>query len=89
MSKLITAAERITLARDLIQQARDYPIPEDAGWVDFSYTAQIKDLMRKARELIKFIGYTSGVSAEVKGESKAVSLEIDQAENELLHRNRS
>ncbi len=86
MAKLITAAERIERARKLIQQARDYPIPEDTGWTDFAYTAQVKDLLRQARELIKFIGYTSGIAPEVKAESKAVAAEIEQAENELIHR---
>ena len=85
MTKLITATERIELARKLIQQAHDYPIPSDTGWTDFSYTAQIKDLLRHARDLIKFIGYTSGVSADVKTDSKAVANEIEQAEKELLH----
>jgi hypothetical protein len=86
MAKLITAAERIERARKLIQQARDYPIPPDTGWTDFSYTAQVKDLLRQARELIMFIGYTSGISPEVKAESKAVATEIEQAEDELIHR---
>lgn len=86
MAKLITAAERIERARKLIQEARDYPIPPDTGWTDFSYTAQVKDLLRQARELIKFIGYTSGISPEVKAESKAVATEIEQAEDELIHR---
>jgi hypothetical protein len=86
MSKLIPAAERITRARKLTQEARDYPIPEETGWTDFNYTAQVKDLLRQARELIKFIGYTSGVSAELKNESKAVAGEIEQTENELIHR---
>jgi ABC-type Na+ transport system ATPase subunit NatA len=87
MSKFIPASERINRARVLIQKARDLPIPEDTGWTDFSYTAQIKDLLRQARDLIKFISYTSGLSAEVKADSKAVADEIEQAENELLHHN--
>jgi ABC-type Na+ transport system ATPase subunit NatA len=86
MAKLITAAERIERARKLIQEAREYPIPEETGWTDFSYTAQVKDLLRQARELIKFIGYTSGIAAEVKTESKAVATEIELAEDELIHR---
>ncbi len=87
MSRLIPAAERIVRARKFIQEARDLPIPEDMGWADFSYAAQIHDFMRQAREMIKFIAYTSGVPAEVKEESKAVFDEIEQAEKELLHRN--
>ena len=33
------------------------------------------------------IGYTSGVSAEVKADSKSVANEIEQADKELLHHN--
>ncbi len=89
MAKLITATERIDRARKLIQEARDYPLPDEGvGWMDFSYAAQVKDLFRKAREMIKFISYTSGLSAEVKEESKVVFAEIEQADKELLHRSR-
>jgi hypothetical protein len=90
MAKLITAAERIDRSRKLIQQARDYPLPDEGvGWMDFSYAAQVKDLLRQAREMIKFISYTSGLSNEVKEESKVVFSEIEQADKELLHHNRS
>ena len=55
MAKLIQAAERITRARDLIQQARDLPVPQTGlGKSDFSYIAQVKDLLRQARDLVKF-----------------------------------
>ncbi len=87
MSRLITAVERLERARKLMQKAREIPIPEGMGWADFSYSAQIKDLMRQARELIKFIPYTSGLSPETKADAKTVALEIDQTEKELLHRN--
>ena len=86
MSRLIPAAERLTRARDLIQEARSLPIPEEIGGLYFSYVAQIKDLMRQARDLIKFIAYTSGIPTETKEEVKVVSIEIDQAEKELLHK---
>ncbi|MEA5078191.1 MAG: hypothetical protein VB013_06435 [Anaerolineaceae bacterium] len=86
MSRLITAAERLEKARQLMQTARDLPIPEGMGWADFSYAAEIKDLMRQGRELIKFIPYTSGLTAETKDEAKLVAQEIDRTEKELLHR---
>jgi hypothetical protein len=86
MARLITAAERLTRARDLIQKARELPIPDEMGWANFSYAAQVKDHMRQARELIKFIAYTSGIPSETKDEVKVVYSEIDQAEKELLHR---
>lgn len=85
MAKLIQAAERITRARDLIQQARDLPVPQTGlGKSDFSYIAQVKDLLRQARDLVKFIPQTVGVSAEMKQEVKKVYEEIEQASRAAL-----
>lgn len=85
MPKLIPAAERITRARKLIQQARDLPVPTTGlGKSDFSYIANVKDLMRQAKDLIKFIPQTAGVSAEMKEEVKKVYEEIEQAAEEIL-----
>ena len=85
MAKLIPAAERLTRARDLIQQARDLPVPQmGLGKSDFSYIAQVKDLLRQARDLVKFIPQTAGVSAEMKDEVKKVYEEIEQAGREVL-----
>ena len=85
MTKLITAAERIEKARGFIEKAQKLERSEEAGWLDFSYTAQVKDLLRQAKEMIKFIGYTSGISNETKDEAKKVYEEIAEAEKELLH----
>jgi hypothetical protein len=86
MAKLIPAAERVTRARNLIQQARDLPIPQTGlGKSDFSYIAQVKDLLRQARDMIKFIPQTAGVSAEMKAEVKKIYDEIEQASRELLY----
>ena len=41
MSRLIPAAERIALARGLIQKARDLPLPPESGRFDFSYRARV------------------------------------------------
>ena len=85
MAKLIPATERITRARNLIQQARDFPIPTTGlGRSDFSYMAQVKDLMRQAKDLIKFIPQTAGVSAEMKEEVKKVYEEIELATKDIL-----
>jgi hypothetical protein len=85
MAKLIPAAERLTRARDLIQQARDLPVPQTGlGKSDFSYIAQVKDLLRQARDLVKFIPQTAGVSAEMKEEVKKIYEEIEQASREVL-----
>jgi hypothetical protein len=86
MSKLIPAAERVIRARKLIQQARDLPVPQTGlGKSDFSYIAQIKDILRQARDMVKFIPQTAGVSAEMKEEVKKIYEEIEQADKEILY----
>jgi hypothetical protein len=86
MVKLIPAAERLTRARDLIQQARDLPVPQTGlGKSDFSYIAQVKDLLRQARDLVKFIPQTAGVSAEMKEEVKKIYDEIERASQKILY----
>ena len=86
MAKLIPAAERITRARKLIQQARDLPVPQGGlGKSDFSYIAQVKDLLRQARDMVKFIPQTAGVSAEMKAEVKKIFEEADQANQDILY----
>jgi hypothetical protein len=85
MSRLIPAAERIVRARNFIKQARELPIPSDGGRTDFSYIAQVKDLLRQARDLIKFIPLTPSASPEMKEDVKLIYQEADQANKELLH----
>lgn len=85
MSRLIPAAERIIRARDLIQQARVLPVPVEGGRGDFSYIAHVKDLLRQARDLIKFISLTPSATPEMKDEVKKIYLESEQAEQEILH----
>lgn len=86
MAKLIPAAERLTRARKLIQQARDLPVPQTGlGKSDFSYIAQVKDLLRQARDMVKFIPQTAGVSAEMKEQVKKIYDEIEQANREILY----
>lgn len=85
MPKLIPAAERIILARQLIQKAREFPIPEGLGKNELSYIAGVKDLFRQARDLIKFIPQTAGVSTEMKEEVKRIYEEIEQANREILY----
>ena len=85
MAKLIPAAERIVRARQLIQQAHDFPVPSELGKNDLSYIAGVKDLFRQARDLVKFIPQTAGVSAEMKEEVKKIYEEIEQANREILY----
>ncbi len=85
MPKLIPATERLSRARQLIQKARDLPVPQTGlGKSDFTYIATVKDLMRQARDLVKFIPQTAGVSAEMKAEVKKIYDEIEQATREIL-----
>ena len=86
MPKLIPAAERVIRARKLIQQARDLPVPQGGlGRSDFSYIAQVKDLLRQARDMVKFIPQTAGVSVEMKEEVKKIYEEIEQADRDILY----
>ena len=86
MPKLIPATERLLRARKLIQQARDLPVPQTGlGKSDFSYIANVKDLLRQARDMVKFIPQTAGVSAEMKAEVKKVYEEADLADREILY----
>lgn len=81
MSKLIPAAERLVRARKLIQQARALPVPtEGLGKSDFSYIANVRDLLRQAKDMVKFIPQTAGVSAEMKEEVQKIYSEVEQAE---------
>jgi len=85
MPKLIPAAERIIRARKLIQQAREFPVPDILGKNDLSYIAGVKDLLRQARDMIKFIPQIAGVSAVMKEEVKKIFEEADQANREILY----
>jgi hypothetical protein len=86
MAKHIPAAERIVRARKLIQQARDLPVPSSGlGKSDFTYIATVKDLFRQAKDLVKFIPQTAGVSNEMKEDVKRIYEEIEQATREILY----
>ena len=85
MAKLIPAAERIVRARKLIQQAHEFPIPSELGKNDLSYIAGVKDLLRQARDLVKFIPQTAGVSAEMKEEVKRIYEEAERANWDILY----
>lgn len=86
MPKLIPAAERIALARNLIQKARELPLPAELGHSDLSYIASVKDLFRQARDLVKFIPQTAGTSTEMKDEVKKIYEEIEGANRDILGR---
>jgi len=85
MAKMIPAAERVIRARQLIQKARDFPIPAELGKNDLSYIAGVKDLLRQARDMVKFIPQTAGVSAGMKEEVRKIFEEADWANREILY----
>ncbi len=87
MSRLIPAAERIIRARNLIQRAREYPVPPESegGRSNFSYIAQVKDYLRQARDMVKFISMTPSATNEMKEEVRKIYEEIEQANGEILH----
>ena len=84
MAKQIPIAERIVRARALIQNARDYPVPEGLGKNDLSYIAGVKDLLRQAREMVKFIPMRAGVTDEAKADVEKIFEEIELANREIL-----
>jgi hypothetical protein len=86
MAKLIPAAERVQRARDLIQQAREYPVPlDEGGKYNFSYIARVKDLLQQARDLVKFIHQSVSAGAAIKQEVREIYAAAEQAEREILH----
>ncbi len=52
--------------------------------VFFSYTANVKDNLRKAFELVKLINHSPATPEDVKADARAVIEEISQAEKEIL-----
>jgi hypothetical protein len=84
MARLITAAERIKRARELVQAAREYPVPERGGKYDLTYMANVKGLLREAKDLVKFIPKTPSATPEVKAEAKSIMEEAQQAVREIF-----
>jgi hypothetical protein len=84
MAKLIPAAERLERARKLIQKAYDLPVPEGLGKNDLSYIAGVKDLLRQARDMVKFIPMRAGVSDEMKAEVEQIFAQADKADADIL-----
>lgn len=87
MAKPITTGDRLLRARALIQKAHDIPTPVDEGWNWLSYTAQVKDTLRQAKDLLKFLPMTAGVSVSQKAEVHVILQEIADAEKAILHKN--
>ena len=85
MSKMIPSAERIQRAHLLIQKAYELPIPIQGGKYDLSYIAQVKDTLRQAIDLVKFIPDTPTATPEMKADVQKIYDEAKRANQELLH----
>lgn len=86
MTKVIPVAERINKARALIEKARAIPLPSERGWMDLSYTATVKDTLRQARDLVKFVQFMPNATPETKAEVEKLMHEITAAEKDILHK---
>lgn len=84
MTRLITAAKRLERARALIEKARQYPVPERGGKYDLSYMAEVKGLLRQAKDLVKFIPKTPSATPDMKEEARRIVAEADQAGREIF-----
>ena len=86
MAKVIPTADRIKKARALIEKAKAIPLPTEHGWMDLSYTANVKDTLRQARDLVKFVQFMPNVSEEIKSEVEQLMQDITRAQKEILHK---
>jgi len=86
LSKTLTTEERFARAHALIQKAHEIPEPVDGGWDSLSYAAQVKDTLRQARDLLKFLPQTAGVSSQQKQEAIALMQQIADEERLILHK---
>ena len=84
MAKLISPENRIKKARELIEKAREIPVPNSVGWECFSYTAQVKETLKQAFELVKLINHSPSTPEEVKADARGVIEEIKAAEISIL-----
>jgi hypothetical protein len=84
MAKLIPAAERLKMAHELIQKARDLPVPAGMGNSDMGYIGQVKGYLREARELVQFIPKTPTATSEMKADVKRIFEETEKVDRELM-----
>ena len=72
MARVMTPENRIKKARVLIEEARKVERPSTVGWDYFSYTANVKETLRKAFELVKLINHSPATPDEVKADARTV-----------------
>lgn len=55
------------------------------GRKDFSYIANVKDLLRQAKDMVKFISMTPTATMEMKADVKRIYEEMEEAERKILY----
>ena len=85
MAKVIPAAKRVEMARALIREAHELPVPGEGGKFNFNYVVAVKAKLREARELVKLVPKTVGIAEETKAEARKVLKEADAADQEIFH----
>lgn len=86
MPKPLTPRQRLDQAKEFIQKAREVPEPPGLGYRDLAFIAQVKDLLRQARDLVKFLQYSPSLSGDMQIEAQATLNAIITAEKEILHK---
>jgi len=84
MAKLILAADRIVLARAMIQKARDLPVPVDVANIILHTSLKSRTICGR-RVIWSSLFINTSATAEIKGEAKKILTEADQANKEILH----
>jgi len=84
MAKPLSPEQRIEKAAKFIEEARKIPKPTSVGWEHFSYTAQVKDTLKKAFELVKLIQYSPSTDPEIKQQAKELIDSLPEIEKEIL-----
>lgn len=86
MPKPLTTRQRLDQAKEFIRKAYEVPEPPGLGHRDLSFVAQVKDLLRQARDLVKFLQYSPSLNGEMRAEYISILDEIAQADKDILHR---
>ncbi len=84
MARTVTAVERLQRAREIIQAAYAYPVPEEVGRLDLTYMATVRGMLAEARDLVKFIAYSPSASEATKQEAREILLLCDQAKKGIF-----
>ena len=85
MPKPLTSRQRLDQAKAFIQKAREVPEPPGLGYRDLAFVAQVKDLLRQARDLVKFLQYSPSLTEDLKLEVKIFIENLPFIEKEILH----